>query len=1758
MTSMDTPRKCHPPSLVGPTLIGFLILIPALCSAIDVNCSEPNQPALLKALNPLFNLSAIRPVMNLTTPTMITTSFTMYGILGVDEKAQLLETYIWLHYWWHNEFVSWDPAQCGTHKISLPRAKFWVPDIVINEFMDENTAPLVPYVYLHSDGRVHDALPVKVISSCNLDIYTFPFDIQNCTMTFNSYLHYAMDIQISLWKSAENITQSSKRVMTTMGEWELLEITSKKIEKGQDKAEYIDELTFNVRVRRRATLYVVNLLIPSCFLITVDLFSFLLPPQAVDRSAFKMTLILGYTVFLLIMNDLLPITGNTIPLINVFFSLCLALMVASLLETILITNLLNGAADFPPVPHWIRVIVLQFLGCIVCLPQKPKTRKDFDLKSVFAKPRADDGPPEGAGSGAEGKTLQELRGLRTDLQAIRQQVEQQLVKSQSSEEWIQVGFIIDRLLFGIYILFVSVSFITIIIIWVNYTPCSPTMLNCTQPDPPSLLNALRPVFNLSSIRPVMNMSTSTNVTIGFVLVGILGVDEKAQLLTTYIWQTLMWKNEFVSWDPNQCGSYWTTIPRELLWVPDIVINEFMGKNTAPFVPYSYLYSNGLVVDAKPIKVVSSCRLDIYTFPFDTQNCSLSFNSYLHTMSAINVSHSSVKEIYKRSVEVMSTMGEWELTGITAATYLFPTSVGDDYQEIRFFISVRRRATLYVVNLLIPSCFLIAIDLFSFLLPPKSVDRSLFKMTLILGYTVFLLSMNDLLPITGETIPLINVFLSLCLTMMVGSLLETIVITNLLCGSAHYAPVPCFIRVLVLHILGRLVLLPPKPKDQEDTVIQNPATQEINVSSVVSDIHKTQEQNRPLDEDQALQELRSLGGELRDLRLQLKQQVAGDQSSEDWIQVGFAASLNCSSPTPESLFDALEVELFSKKMLRPVKRFSDTLNVSIDITLVGILGVNEKAQSLTTYLWQVLQWKIDGLSWDERECGTTRVTVPRQNLWVPDVLITEFMDEDVSPQTPYVYLYNTGLVYDDKPKRVVSSCRLEIYTFPFDIQNCSLTFQPYIHFAEDIQMVQSRTANEIFIESKNVLQTKGEWELVDIKADPSTMAIAEGGFSEVKFYIILRRRPILYVVNLLIPSCFLITVDLFSFFLPPHSVDRGAFKMTLILGYTVFLLIMNDLLPVTGDTTPLMNVLFSLSLALMVASLLETVFITNLQFSSSQYSAVPKWLSILVLQYLARVVCLPPKKKSNRVTVSLHPPNRPIDTITVSVRDLPGVYPDKPPPEPALDELRKLSRDLTAIRVQIDKQMEGSSTSQEWLMIGIVVDLFLCESKLTCKDGHSGPTYESMQDVFDLKPFRPAVNLSNPTIANISFTLYAVLGVNEKTQILTTFLWLRLYWHHEFLVWEPEECDGVTRISLPVKKLWSPDIIVYEFVDDDVSQACPYVYVNHTGHIRWDRMLRLVSACNLEIFSFPFDVQNCTFTFGSYMHTIRDVRVSPALTFTEMSRNSKRYLEASGEWELVDILGETSILTFGIDEWDIITFWVVIKRRPVLYVVNLLIPSSFLMLIDILSFYLPPHSVDRASFKMTLILGYTVFLLIMNDLLPSTANGTPIIGIYFSVCLALMVISLLETVIITNVLHHNSMKYREVPNWVRVVVLKHIANLICYRQPEDAQPPVTPHGDKADSSNSSTTGPWIIQPANRPPAQNLTDGGVASLPELQQICQYLGDLRAHLTSLQKESELQDQWCHVGYVLDFLLFRIYLLLISCYALVIISMWCIWISQ
>ncbi|XP_042605511.1 5-hydroxytryptamine receptor 3A-like [Cyprinus carpio] len=333
--------------------------------------------------------------------------------------------------------------------------------------MDENKCPDTYYLYVKNTGEVMDDLPIHVISSCNMDIYTFPFDIQNCTFTFNSYKLTAGDVQLFFVEPVEVTLRNSLSVMKTKGEWELVNMLAEKpLILPEELNKTFDTLIYHVVLSRRPTMYVVNLLIPSCFLIALDLFSFLLPPQNVDRSAFKMTLILGYTVFLLLMNDLLPVTGNTLPLINVFFSLCLALMVASLLETILITNIQCGSTHYGPLPSWAKMLFLNYLAKLVCLSKKPSDQncdpEEHRLETKRCDPAVETPPSEAA---YKTPALLELKKISHELLSIRQQIDKHFKTDESVEEWMHLGQVIDRLLFCLYTIFLSVSFITIFVYW---------------------------------------------------------------------------------------------------------------------------------------------------------------------------------------------------------------------------------------------------------------------------------------------------------------------------------------------------------------------------------------------------------------------------------------------------------------------------------------------------------------------------------------------------------------------------------------------------------------------------------------------------------------------------------------------------------------------------------------------------------------------------------------------------------------------------------------------------------------------------------------------------------------------------------------------------------------------------------------------------------------------------------------------------------------------------------------------------------------------------------------------------------------------------------------------------------------------------------------------------------------------------------------------------------------------------------------------
>ncbi|KAM9697286.1 5-hydroxytryptamine receptor 3C-like [Dama dama] len=382
---------------------------------------------------------------------------------------------------------------------------------------------------------------------------------------------------------------------------------------------------------------------------------------------------------------------------------------------------------------------------------------------------------------------------------------------------------------------------------------------------------------------------------------------------------------------------------------------------------------------------------------------------------------------------------------------------------------------------------------------------------------------------------------------------------------------------------------------------------------------------------------------------------------------------------------------------------------------------------------------------------------------------------------------------------------------------------------------------------------------------------------------------------------------------------------------------------------------------------------------------------------------------------------------------------------------------------------------------------------------------AFQAAFARKAFRPATNVSIPTRVNISFTLSAILQVDAQLQLMTSFLWLNMIWYNPFITWNPEECGGIRKLGMATENLWLPDIFIEELMDTDQTLPGLMAYVNSNGHIKYSKPMRVTSICNLDIFYFPFDEQNCTLTFRSFVYTVEKMVLG-------MEQDVRDILETSQNLNRLEQRG------------------VAIKRRPTLYLINLLVPSSFLVTIDALSFYLPAESKNRASFKMTLLLGYNVFLLMMNDLLPS--SSTSLISVYFALCLSLMVLSLLETIFISYLLHLATTQPPPMPRWLHSLLLHCTSPRTCC--------PAVPWKGNVDLAHLPGVKESMELVGKVPgPRETELNGCPASARNQQE------------DKAQKQ-HLVHLWVWLSHMMDTLLFRLYLLFMATSVVTVIILW------
>ncbi|KAI2532693.1 HTR3E isoform 4, partial [Pan troglodytes] len=155
---------------------------------------------------------------------------------------------------------------------------------------------------------------------------------------------------------------------------------------------------------------------------------------------------------------------------------------------------------------------------------------------------------------------------------------------------------------------------------------------------------------------------------------------------------------------------------------------------------------------------------------------------------------------------------------------------------------------------------------------------------------------------------------------------------------------------------------------------------------------------------------------------------------------------------------------------------------------------------------------------------------------------------------------------------------------------------------------------------------------------------------------------------------------------------------------------------------------------------------------------------------------------------------------------------------------------------------------------------------------------------------------------------AILDVNEQLHLLSSFLWLEMVWDNPFISWNPEECEGITKMSMAAKNLWLPDIFIIELMDVDKTPKGLTAYVSNEGRIRYKKPMKVDSICNLDIFYFPFDQQNCTLTFSSFLYTVDSMLLDMEKEVWEITDASRNILQTHGEWELLGLSKATAKLS----------------------------------------------------------------------------------------------------------------------------------------------------------------------------------------------------------------------------------------------------------
>uniref|UniRef100_A0A915I9D8 Uncharacterized protein n=1 Tax=Romanomermis culicivorax TaxID=13658 RepID=A0A915I9D8_ROMCU len=334
---------------------------------------------------------------------------------------------------------------------------------------------------------------------------------------------------------------------------------------------------------------------------------------------------------------------------------------------------------------------------------------------------------------------------------------------------------------------------------------------------------------------------------------------------------------------------------------------------------------------------------------------------------------------------------------------------------------------------------------------------------------------------------------------------------------------------------------------------------------------------------------------------------------------------------------------------------------------------------------------------------------------------------------------------------------------------------------------------------------------------------------------------------------------------------------------------------------------------------------------------------------------------------------------------------------------------------------------------------------SCARNYEHDLYRDIIENYDSRE-RPVLTYADAVEVFFGISLQQLVDVDEKNQVVIMNMWLQIEWTDQNIAWNAATYGNISTICLPSKLIWKPDVLLYNSVDKkfDTNYASNVV-VAKNGYVLWVPPAIVRISCNMDVRWFPFDEQNCYFKFGSWSYTQSRLKLEK---HKDKLFDISEYI-TNVEWDVIENYVTIKEVNYSKDKPDpyrSLIFNFKIRRRILYYVFNFILPSFFIFLMTLFGFILPVECCEKITLEITILVAICVFLIMLMNVMPTTSESVPLIGIFFSFHFFLVSGSVLFQVVVLNFYYRNPAIQRPMSSVTKFLLLKFFPRLLGIKRP----------------------------------------------------------------------------------------------------------------